>query len=116
MARLSLWLATLTHARPLSFLDHRLRTGNSLVGASPADLLRSPGASTHELPVFDAGSSRLEVMLRRVVPTLADLGTQADNTVQDVRRKEATWAALRDDTHPLSRWRLAVSLWCAQWF
>ncbi|MBK9242684.1 MAG: N-6 DNA methylase [Acidobacteria bacterium] len=116
VARLSLWLATLAHARPLSFLDHRLRTGNSLVGASPADLLRSPGASTHELPLFDSGSSRLEVMLRRVVPTLADLGTQADDSVQDVRRKEATWAELRDDSHPLSRWRLAVSLWCAQWF
>lgn len=116
VARLSLWLATLAHARPLSFLDHRLRTGNSLVGASPADLMRAPGTTTHELPLFDTGTSRLDIMLRRVVPALADLSRHADDSVEDVRRKEATWAALRDDTHPLTRWRLAVSLWCAQWF
>ena len=34
LGRLSLWLATLAADRPLTFLDHRLRVGNSLVGAS----------------------------------------------------------------------------------
>jgi hypothetical protein len=32
LARLSLWLTSLSQGRPLSFLDHRLRVGNSLVG------------------------------------------------------------------------------------
>lgn len=116
VARLSLWLATLAHAKPLSFLDHRLRTGNSLIGASPQDIHRTPGTHTRELPLFDATRSQLEVMLRRVVPALSDLMTRADDTVADVRRKETSWTALRDASHPLSRWRLAVSLWCAQWF
>ncbi len=115
VARLSLWLATLAHSKPLSFLDHHLRTGNSLIGASPGDLQRSRGATTRELPLFDRNSTRLEIMLRRVVPALADIGHQPDDSVTDVRRKEVAWAALRDDSHPLSRWRLAVSLWCAQW-
>ena len=44
LGRLSLWLATLSADRPLTFLDHRLRAGNSLVGASPADLTRDPRA------------------------------------------------------------------------
>ena len=43
LARLSLWLATLATDKPLSFLDHHLVTGNSLVGASPDDLRRQPG-------------------------------------------------------------------------
>jgi len=116
VARLSLWLATLAHTKPLSFLDHRLRVGNSLIGASPADIARSPGATTRDLPLFDAGSQRLEIMLRRVVPALTDISNHPDDSVTDVRRKEATWAMLQDVSHPLSRWRLAVSLWCAQWF
>ena len=33
LAKLSLWLATAANDRPLSFLDHHLRCGNSLVGA-----------------------------------------------------------------------------------
>src|SRR6266700_2998240 len=38
LAKLSLWLATVAKDRPLSFLDHHLRCGNSLVGAHFADL------------------------------------------------------------------------------
>jgi hypothetical protein len=33
LAKLSLWLVTVAKDRPLSFLDHHLRPGNSLVGA-----------------------------------------------------------------------------------
>ena len=32
LAKLSLWLATVASNKPLSFLDHRLRCGNSLIG------------------------------------------------------------------------------------
>ena len=34
LAKLSLWLITAAQDRPLSFLDHHLRAGNSLVGAA----------------------------------------------------------------------------------
>lgn len=33
LAKLSIWLTTFAKDRPLTFLDHRLRAGNSLVGA-----------------------------------------------------------------------------------
>ena len=68
-------------------LDHRLR-GNSLIGASPGDIHRSPGASTRDLPL-DEGTPRLEAMLRRVVPTLLEISREPDDSVADVRRKEA---------------------------
>ncbi len=38
LAKLSLWLATVAKGKPLSFLDHHLRCGNSLVGVRVADL------------------------------------------------------------------------------
>ncbi|HUR19650.1 MAG TPA: Eco57I restriction-modification methylase domain-containing protein, partial [Vicinamibacterales bacterium] len=116
VARLSLWLATLAHTKPLSFLDHRLRVGNSLIGASPADIHRSPRAGARDLPLFDAGAPRLEAMLRRVVSSLVEISNQPDDSVADVRRKEAAWSSLQHDAHPLAQWRDAVSLWCAQWF
>jgi len=34
LAKLSLWLVTLSRDKPFTFLDHRLRHGNSLIGAS----------------------------------------------------------------------------------
>lgn len=36
LCRVSLWLEALEPGKPLSFLDHHLRVGNSLLGATPA--------------------------------------------------------------------------------
>ncbi|MEJ7652624.1 MAG: N-6 DNA methylase [Chloroflexia bacterium] len=42
LAKLSLWLSTIAKGLPLSFLDHHLRAGDSLVGAQLAELRPSP--------------------------------------------------------------------------
>ncbi len=45
LAKLSLWLRTVSRDRPLSFLDHHLRCGDSLLGARVDELQTSaPGA------------------------------------------------------------------------
>jgi len=35
LAKVSLWLAAATNDQPLNFLDHRIKCGNSLIGATP---------------------------------------------------------------------------------
>ena len=53
LGRLSLWLATLAADRPLSFLDHRLQVGDSLLGAWVASLRHPPAKARRvELPLF----------------------------------------------------------------
>jgi type I restriction-modification system DNA methylase subunit len=42
LAKLSLWLFTMDRSRPLSFLDHHLKCGNSLMGAWIKDLGNLP--------------------------------------------------------------------------
>lgn len=42
LAKLSLWLKTVARGKPLSFLDHHLRCGNSLIGAQIKDLATLP--------------------------------------------------------------------------
>ncbi|MBW1973685.1 MAG: N-6 DNA methylase, partial [Deltaproteobacteria bacterium] len=42
LAKLSLWLYTVAKNRPLNFLDHHLRCGNSLIGARIEDLATFP--------------------------------------------------------------------------
>ena len=65
LARLSLWLATLAADRPLSFLDHRLQTGDSLLGAWLANLRAAAGTRvaasprhSATLPLFDEEAAR----------------------------------------------------------
>ena len=107
LARLSLWLCTLAADKPLTFLDHHLRAGDSLVGASATDLARQPpgrgrGRVT-ALPLFE--SSELAGDLAATLNVRTSLAAIPDDTVEVVRAKERT---IDDLTGPLrSACRLA---------
>jgi hypothetical protein len=114
LARLSLWLATLSGGKPLTFLDHRLRTGDALVGARPADLRHV--TTRHKqmaMPLFDEGYEHDAGAM--AAPLLA-MAAEPDDSVDIVRRKEALWTQLNRDDSTWSRWKLAGHLWCARWF
>jgi hypothetical protein len=120
LARLSLWLATLSVNKPLSFLDHHLVTGNSLIGARPDDIRRQPPASgrrvrRHEpLPLFD--SQNLSPVLAETAAIRTRMSSEADDSAVVVHRKEQALAALAAPDGALrQRWR-ALDLWCAGWF
>jgi hypothetical protein len=119
LGRLSLWLATLAGDRPLTFLDHHLRAGNSLVGASLADLARRPAPARGRprqsaTPLFECDDAG-DAMAAVVGPRLA-LASQPGDTLEQVREKERTLAALVDRRAPLGAWRAVADLWCAGWF
>lgn len=117
LARLSLWLASLARDKPLSFLDHRLRTGDSLVGAWPGDLQRLStrvALSPTDLPLFEAAG--LEDTVNAAMQPLRSLLARHDDTVADVRAREADWRRFLAPSSPLQRWRTAAHLWCARWF
>jgi hypothetical protein len=118
LGRLSLWLATLASERPLTFLDHHLRAGNSLVGAGIADLLRQPPGERRRtpaaLPLFAAdGLDR--ALAGAVVPRTA-IACEPGDTLEQVRGKERALARLAGPDAPLARWKTAADLWCAGWF
>ncbi len=115
LSQLSLWLATQSAERPLSFLDHHIRRGDSLIGASPEDLIaRPPGAgrrARHGVLPLEQFFDRTEA-LAALLPLRARLEDRADDSVAVVRDKEHTLAAL--SKHPvLGQWRRACDLWCA---
>lgn len=121
LARLSLWLTTLARDRPLSFLDHRLRTGDSLVGAGLADLARPPRppgtprarpfATLPLLATLEPGDE-----LRRGVCGRLALAATADDEAEVVREKHQRLEWLHGPDGPLHRWRTAADAWCAAWF
>jgi hypothetical protein len=119
LARLSLWLATLAADRPLSFLDHRLQVGDSLLGTWLAQLRNPPSArrrreSSDTLPLFeDEAVSRA---LREAMPIRFSLEATPTDTVEQVRAKERALADLTGRHAALSRWKRIAHLWCSAWF
>ena len=122
LARLSLWLSTLAADRPLTFLDHHLRVGDSLIGASLDDLARQPPGpiAAHRrsqpaaLSLFDTDD--FQMVMRQAVPPLARIATEPGDTVSAIRDKERALSELAGPDSPLRRWRDAADLWCAGWF
>jgi hypothetical protein len=87
MAKLSLWLLTMSKDKPFEFLDHSIRCGDSLVGLSNLDQLRyfslKPVPENEVLfrgPLDGAISDAIDLRLK-----LEDMPC---NTVEDVQRQE----------------------------
>ncbi len=120
LGRLSLWLATLAGDRPLTFLDHHLRPGNSLAGASLEDILRQPPSGSGSrrraarLPLFDL--DRADGAIGAAVESRLSLATDPGDTIEQVRAKERLLASLHKEGSPLTAWRAVADLWCAAWF
>jgi hypothetical protein len=120
LACLSLWLATLAADRPLSFLDHHLRVGDSLIGAAPSDIARQPPgprrrpARLRHLPLFD--SNEIAAMLRETLPARQRLALERDDTADIVRAKERLLARLGERDSIVARWKQLADLWCSVWF
>jgi hypothetical protein len=120
IARLSLWLTSMARERPLTFLDNHLRCGNSLIGATPGDVVsrlpgravrRAPGGDTQpalfDLAEWDREAGRLSLALTR-------LAALPSGTAADVRAKARHLRSLQAGAL-LARWRRRADLWCGAW-
>lgn len=136
LCKVGLWIEATEPGRPLSFLDHRIVSGNSLLGATPAvveggvpDAAFKPltgddkeWASTlrksnkHERTHAAQGMLDFGPGLADDVATLAkemaDLDAIDDDTVEHIADKEARLAELRA-SGAAERARLAADAWCA---
>jgi len=86
MAKLSLWLLTLQKDKPFTFLDHAIRSGDSLVGIANTHQLTSFSLDGEgiDMPMFtDAIKSALQEV-RLVRRQLSEL---PDNSADDVQKK-----------------------------
>ncbi len=115
LARLSLWLTTLAAGKPLTFLDHHLSVGNSLLGGWLSDLAKPPvrGRLVHPapLPLFDDSVSG--IVAGHVLPQRMRLAFEPSDSTQAVRTKEQVLERLTAPDGPMARWSRAVDAWCA---
>jgi hypothetical protein len=121
LARLSIWLATLAADRPLTFLDHRLQVGDSLLGAwlsqmhqPPAVRARKRRADPSSLPLFN--DDEMGRALADALPVRFTLESVPDDTLDQVRAKERALAGLNRRDGALAKWKRVGDLWCASWF
>lgn len=98
LAKLSLWLATMQLGQPLSFLDHHLKQGNSLLGASLEEieeLLNQDDFSKPTAKSILAESKGQYMLVSQVRPLQQKIG-EANTLLQKIANQIVTRA---EDIH-----------------
>jgi hypothetical protein len=137
LCRVALWLEGHTSDKPLTFLDHRIKCGDSLVGvldlaalgAGIPDAAFEPAAGddrklatglkkrnrqerSGQLGIFNADTALDLAPLAEAAQRIAAI---RDDAPADVRAKQAAYAALLNDPHR-QRLKDACDLWTAAFF
>ena len=88
LAKVSLWLTTISKDKPLSFLDHRLKQGNSLIGAYLSDIKNYPGTKIKQKDQTSLPSFISPIFITHLIGKIAELETIGDETLEDIKKKE----------------------------
>jgi hypothetical protein len=133
LCKVSLWMETLEPGKPLSFLDHRIRCGNSLLGSTPAlideglpeDAFKPIEGDDKEIAARlrasnkkeRAGQGLLEMAsdsddLEMLAKRLGMVNALGDTSIIEVRQKEQRYAELIASPESM-RARMIADGWCA---
>ncbi|EMA38774.1 putative restriction/modification enzyme [Halococcus morrhuae DSM 1307] len=97
LAKLSMWLETLAADQPLAFLDHHLKSGNSLVGSDITDVLsRDEGDSGQVTLAYDFAQTRQRA-LDHVMDLTGELLAIDNETLEDIHSMEELYDDIRAD-------------------
>ncbi|MDS0280236.1 Eco57I restriction-modification methylase domain-containing protein [Halomicroarcula sp. S1AR25-4] len=111
LAKVSLWLRTLAAEQPLAFLDHHLKTGNSLVGSDIETVLDNgdPDNETEEgqLTLQESFDRTRRQALEHVTDQFEDLLAIDNETLDDIKEMEAVYDEVRKD--PLYQHLIAMA-------
>ena len=86
MAKLSLWLETMQKDKPFTFLDHCLKTGDSLVGVN-LEQLKSWNLDTSEGTNLNIGVDRLWSEVQGAIAQRLQIQSRPVNSPQDQQEK-----------------------------
>lgn len=133
LCRVSLWLEAMEPDRPLSFLDHHIRVGNSLLGATPT--LIAAGLPDDAFTAMEGDDKKACAVLRkrnkverkglgplfaqqdaeteaRLQQAAAGLEALPDDRPEDIRAKELAFRRHEEAAEYLYKKRIADA-WCA---
>ena len=138
LCKVNLWLEALEPGKPLSFLDHHIQVGNSLLGTTPR--LMAEGIPNDAFKPIEGDDKKVASALRKqnrgelkqreaglrqlgldqapaadygyLSDSMNLLAAEPDDSLADIRQKEAFYAALAQDDEYIKA-RLLADAWCS---
>lgn len=113
LAKVSLWLDCFTLGAPLSFLDHHLKCGNSLIGVSVDEVRKKVEGEIekgHQQSLL-FGSPFTGLLL--ATDLMRHVGDLSDITADQVRQSRAEYSKASDALTPF---KMILNVYASQWF
>lgn len=112
LAKVSLWLDCFTLGAPLSFLDHHLRCGNSLIGVTVKEVREALEGKAGEAFQLDLFGSRFAGLLL-ATDLMRHVGELSDVTSAQVQESRSEYRKASDALAPFKR---ILDVYTSQWF
>ncbi|MCG2721489.1 MAG: Eco57I restriction-modification methylase domain-containing protein [Thermodesulfovibrionales bacterium] len=109
LAKLSLWLDSFTLGAPLSFLDHHLKCGNSLVGVFEISEVILPKMSSLKDKLFTFDDSETFAKVQRLLSYMIQISELTDSTISEAKRSYELFNQAIKEIKPICR-RFDVSV------
>lgn len=90
LAKLSLWILSMSKEKPLSFLNHNLKTGNSLIGARLDDIGKYPGKGDKKQPSIFSDDRDFKEAVGKAISNYARIKS-TDSASLDVIAEKKAW-------------------------
>ena len=117
LAKLSLWLSTVSKDKPLSFLDHHLKCGNSLIGVRIEDLAELPDIKSKKMKKMIGQISTYEILFNKKIEVLLNnrklIEELPSEKVEQIREKEKYEEEFRKK---IERFKQIADLWTSIYF
>ena len=125
LAKLSMWLSTVAANKPLTFLDHHLKVGNSLIGAKVNDLkilptlekkrkIRNVNAKRNTIQ-DTLWNSTIEQHFNDLIKRYGEIAEQTDDDLATVKKKQKEYDALKKSELNL-RFHELANVWLSVYF
>lgn len=108
LAKLALWLETIAANAPLTFLDHHLQCGDSIIGSRVDWLNNRPGDKGLLNGEFE---QQVNAALPVILEPLTEISAMPSDTAEQVKRKERIFKGRF--VPALRRFASVADLWCA---
>lgn len=113
LAKLSLWLDSFTVGAPLSFLDHHLRCGNSLIGTSISEVRSALEGEKKETHTKLSLLTSQFTGLMRAVELMQEVGELSDATIGEVEESKARYDRAIGELAPF---KALLDVWLSEHF
>ena len=124
LAKVSIWLTTMSKDKPLTFLDHRLKQGNSLIGSDlehisfvPDEPLWKDFKKINKNVIKNSSLTGIDFAqyIVDVLKTRKKLQEQ-EITSDDIKRKAVLFCEEYKEDKPISKLKKVFDFWSSIWF